>query len=145
MKLTIGVIGVGAMGRGICQWAVELGARVLGYDFREGAAADARTFVAEMLSRSVAKGKLSAAEREAMLAHFVVTEFLSEFVSADVVIEAIVEDIDVKRKLFAELEDVVSDDTILCTNTSSLSVTGCASDCRFPERVAGLHFSTPRR
>jgi 3-hydroxybutyryl-CoA dehydrogenase len=140
---TIGVIGAGAMGRGICQWAMESGAMVLAYDSVEGAAADARTFVVEMLSRSVAKGKLSAADRDAMLVRLVVVKSLSELVDADIVIEAIVEDIDAKRKLFAQLEGVVRDDAILCTNTSSLSITSCAGDCRNPTRVAGLHFFNP--
>lgn len=140
---TIGVVGAGAMGRGICQWALEMGAQAIVFDAKPGSANEARTFILDMLSRAVAKGKLTAAGRDAMISSLEVADSLASFASADVVIEAIVEDIDVKRKLFGELESVVREDAILCTNTSSLSVTACARDCRSPARVVGLHFFNP--
>src|SRR5260370_40392875 len=143
MKTTIGVIGAGAMGRGICQWALEMGATVIGFDAKEGAAADARAFIADMLSRSVAKGRLGASNRDEMIARLRVANSPSAFADADFVVEAIIEDIDAKRSLFAELEHIIRDDCLLCTNTSSLSVTACARDCRLPARVAGLHFFNP--
>jgi 3-hydroxybutyryl-CoA dehydrogenase len=143
MDTTIGVIGAGAMGRGICQWAAELGATVLVFDSRPDAAEDARAFVGDMLRRSTAKGKLTASACEEMLARLHVAGSIAHFADADIVVEAIVEDLGAKRRLFAELETVVGDDTILCTNTSSLSVTGCASQCRAPSRVIGLHFFNP--
>jgi 3-hydroxybutyryl-CoA dehydrogenase len=140
---TIGVVGAGAMGRGICQWALEAGTHVVVFDAKVGAAQDARSFIADMLSRAVAKGKLTSINRDATISRLEVAESLANFAGADIVIEAIVEDIDVKRKLFGEVESIIPDDAILCTNTSSLSVTGCARDCRIPARVAGLHFFNP--
>ena len=139
----IGVIGTGVMGRGIIQWAAESGATVLAYDTREGAAAEAVAFVAGLLARSVERGRMSAADRDAMLGRIQVAETLGELSGADMVVEAIIETLEAKRALFAELEQIVRDDAILCTNTSSLSVTSCARDCRVPGRVAGLHFFNP--
>ena len=140
---TIGVIGTGVMGRGIIQWAAESGATVLCYDSRAGAAGEAVAFVAGLLARSVDRGRMSAADRDAMLGRMQVASSLGELAAADMVIEAIVETLEAKRALFAELEQIVRDDAILCTNTSSLSVTSCARDCRVPGRVAGLHFFNP--
>jgi 3-hydroxybutyryl-CoA dehydrogenase len=140
---TIGVIGSGAMGRGICQWALELGATVLVYDSREGAAGEAQAYIADMFGRSVSKGRLSSDARTEMLGRLKIAQSLSDFSSADIVVEAIVEDLIAKQNLFKSLEDIVSAAAILCTNTSSLSVTSCASVCRSPERVAGLHFFNP--
>jgi 3-hydroxybutyryl-CoA dehydrogenase len=143
MSIRIGVIGAGAMGRGICQWAAELGATVLVFDARPEAAEEALAFVGDMLKRAAAKGKLSSAASEEMLARLHVVRSIADFAEADLVVEAILEDIFAKRKLFAELEAVVRDDAILCTNTSSLSITGCANQCRIPSRVIGLHFFNP--
>jgi 3-hydroxybutyryl-CoA dehydrogenase len=140
---TIGVIGTGVMGRGIMQWAAQSGATVLAYDARETAAAAAVASVADVLARSVARGRLSEAQRGAMLGRTRVAGAIAELAQADLVIEAIVEELDAKRQLFAELERIVGDDAILCTNTSSLSVTACARDCSRPGRIAGLHFFNP--
>jgi 3-hydroxybutyryl-CoA dehydrogenase len=139
----IGVIGTGVMGRGIIQWAAETGAVVLAYDAREGAAAEAVAFVAGLLARSVERGRMAAADRDAMLGRMQVASSLGELSGADLVIEAIIETLEAKRALFAQLEQIVRDDAILCTNTSSLSVTSCARDCRVPGRIAGLHFFNP--
>ena len=140
---TIGVVGAGAMGRGICQWALEMGSHVIVFDAKPGAAQAARTFIADMLSRAVAKSKLRSIDRDAMISRLEVAAGLANFANADILIEAVVEDMDVKRKLFGEIESLVRDDAILCTNTSSLSITACARDCRIPARVAGLHFFNP--
>ncbi len=140
---TIAVVGAGTMGRGIMQWAAEAGAAVLACDQRAGAAADAKGFIADLLARAVTRGRRSASERDAALARIGIVDRLVGLAGADIVIEAIVEDIEAKRQLFRDLEPVVGDAAILCTNTSSLSVTGCAADCRRPERVAGLHFFNP--
>ncbi len=140
---TIAVIGTGAMGRGIIQWAVESGAQVLAYDMTDGAADAARSFVHGLLDRAVTKGRMTAAERDDHLSRIIVTPDMGALTKADVVIEAIVEDLDAKRALFAQLENIVRNDTLLCSNTSSLSVTAIANGCRHPERVAGLHFFNP--
>ena len=131
------------MGRGIMQWAVEAGADVIAFDTCAGAAEEACRFVNAMLDRSVVKGRIAADARDDMTSCLRQVAAIGDISSCDIVIEAIVEDLDAKRRLFAGLEDVVSDQAILCTNTSSLSVTACAGECRLPGRVAGMHFFNP--
>jgi 3-hydroxybutyryl-CoA dehydrogenase len=140
---TIAVVGTGAMGRGIIQWASETGAEILTFDQQEGAAETARDFVKKILDRGVEKGRLSAGERDDRLARIKVVDDITAFSQADVVIEAILENVSAKQALFASLEPIVSTKTLLCTNTSSLSVTEIAFGCERPERVAGLHFFNP--
>lgn len=140
---TIAVIGTGAMGRGIIQWAAESGATVLAYDQADGAADKAISFVVGLLDRAVAKNRISQDVRDDRVSRIKPVSDLSDLASADVVIEAILEDLDIKRALFKELEAVVGRDTLLCTNTSSLSVTSIAFGCEYPDRVAGLHFFNP--
>jgi 3-hydroxybutyryl-CoA dehydrogenase len=140
---TIAIVGTGAMGRGIMQWAAEAGARVLAFDARPGAAAEAVGHVGDMLARLVDKGRMAGADREAALGRIAACGSMAELAGATIVVEAIVEDLEAKRALFAELEGIVAPDALLCTNTSSLSVTACAGACRVPERVAGLHFFNP--
>lgn len=136
---TIGIIGAGAMGRGIAQLAAEAGLDVLVHDKRASVAAEARDFAREMIARHVAKGRVEAASGERLR----VCTSLAEFAACDVVVEAITEDLEAKRALFAGLEDVVSDHALLVTNTSSLSITEIAAACTAPERVAGFHFFNP--
>lgn len=139
----VGVVGSGAMGQGIAQVAAQAGHPVLLVDSRPGAAASAVAAIAKTLNGLVDKGKRTAAERDATLARLTAMDGLSDLAPAGLVIEAIVEDLDVKRRLFAELEGVVGPDAILTTNTSSLSVTAIAAGVKRPERLAGLHFFNP--
>lgn len=139
----IGIVGTGVMGRGIAQWAAQAGATVLAYDSRPGAAAEALNFVGDSLARAVAKGRLEASIRTDVMNRIRLAADIGELESADLVIEAIAEDIDAKRQLFSELESIVRRDAILCTNTSSLSVTACARNCRDSGRIVGLHFFNP--
>ncbi len=142
--MTVAVVGSGAMGRGIAQVLAEGGARVLVSDARAGAAADAVAFVRGMLARAEEKGRMTAEAAASASAALVEVGPGSDAVrGADIVIEAVVEDLAVKRALFAEIEAVVADDALLATNTSSLSVTAIASALRRPERVVGLHFFNP--
>jgi 3-hydroxybutyryl-CoA dehydrogenase len=113
------------------------------FDASEGAAAEAKAFVAAMLDRQVAKGRLDAPSREAALARLSLAAGLQALAGVDAVVEAIVEDLEAKRRLFGELEPIVGDEAVLATNTSSLSVTQIAAACRRPERVAGCHFFNP--
>lgn len=140
---TVAVIGTGAMGRGIMQWAAECGARVLAHDAAPGAAAAACDFVADLWARAVAKGRMTPEVRDGLMARLVPVDTIDALAPADLAVEAIIEDTAAKRALFAQLEAVVGPDCILATNTSSLSVTGCARDCARPQRVAGLHFFNP--
>lgn len=141
--LILGIVGAGLMGRGIAQIAVQGGVRVRLFDTRDGAAAEARVYVDDMLAKLAAKGKIGDADARAAAERLVVATSLADLAGCDIVVEAIVENLDAKRGLFRELEAVVADGCILATNTSSLSVTSIAAACRRPERVAGFHFFSP--
>jgi 3-hydroxybutyryl-CoA dehydrogenase len=141
--LVVGVVGAGAMGRGIMQVAAEGGMRVIAYDMQPGAAAKAREFVVGMLERGVAKRTLSADAAASAAARITVVDAIGDLKSAHLVVEAIVERLDAKQALFVELDALCPPETILASNTSSLPVTAIASKCRNPERVSGLHFFNP--
>ncbi|KAF0165605.1 MAG: 3-hydroxybutyryl-CoA dehydrogenase [Rhodocyclaceae bacterium] len=142
-SLCIGIVGTGAMGRGIAQIAAQAGIRVLLFDALHGAAANARETVVGTLGKLAEKGKISAEALAAATAKLEVVPRLDELASAQVIIEAIVENLDVKKQLFQQLEDIIGADCILATNTSSLSVTSLAAACKRPERVGGFHFFNP--
>src|SRR6185437_11582497 len=139
----VAIIGAGAMGSGIAQVAAQAGHRVLLQDARTGAAANAQRAVARTLAALATKGKLTSEAAEAAAARIVPVANTEDVRGAALVIEAIVEDLAAKRALFAELERVVADSTLLATNTSSLSVTALAAGLRVPRRVAGMHFFNP--
>lgn len=139
----IGVIGAGAMGRGIVQLFVQAGHRVYCYDQAEGAAVSAIDFVISMIERGVQKGRFTREQADAISSAMYPAVSLDDLADCQIVVEAIVEDLQVKRQLFAELESVVGSDTILASNTSSLMVADIAAGCHHPERVAGLHFFNP--
>ena len=145
--LIVGVVGAGAMGSGIAHVAAAAGHRVVLGDARPEAFAKARAVVAKAVARDVEKGRLEQPAAEALLARIIDAGDLSAghaaFASCGVVIEAALEDLAVKRSLFAQLEQVVSAHAILATNTSSLSVAAIAGSCVHPERVIGMHFFNP--
>ncbi|MDH5343046.1 MAG: 3-hydroxyacyl-CoA dehydrogenase [Betaproteobacteria bacterium] len=141
--LCIGVIGTGAMGRGIVQVSAAGGMHVLMMDTRAGAAEEARDFVAKMLTRAAEKGSMSKADADAATGRIRVAQSMAEFKDCHMVVEAIVENLDAKRALFAELEGIVGPECILATNTSSMSVTTIGAKLKTPQRFAGLHFFNP--
>lgn len=140
---TIAVVGAGAMGRGIAQIAAQAGVLVRLYDTSADAVAAARESLRQLWDKLVQKGKLSPEQAEAALARVVPAASLQDLADTQLVIEAIVERLDIKRDLFSQLEAVVSADCILASNTSSLSITAIAAACKHPERVAGFHFFNP--
>ena len=140
---TVGVVGLGAMGAGIAQVAVEAGYEVVGREVTDELGSQARERIAHFLQRKVEKGRLQAAERDAALARLSPTTALADLSGCDLVIEAIVEELGPKQALFAELEQVVSPDAVLATNTSALSVGEIASAVSIPGRVVGMHFFNP--
>jgi len=142
-SLCIGIVGTGAMGRGIAQIAAQAGIRVLLFDALHGAAAGARETVIGTLGRLAEKGKITSAALAAAAAKLEVVARLDQLASAQIIVEAIVENLDVKKQLFQHLEDIIAADCILATNTSSLSVTSIAAGCKRPERVGGFHFFNP--
>ncbi|MBT6277192.1 MAG: 3-hydroxyacyl-CoA dehydrogenase, partial [Chromatiales bacterium] len=131
----IGVLGAGAMGRGIVQVAAAGGLTVRLYDTRPEAVEEACSFVGGMFSRAADKGRMSEAEAAAATARIKPVTTMQALAGCDAIVEAVIENLDVKRKVFAELESIVDASTILASNTSSLSVTTIASDCQHPERV----------
>jgi 3-hydroxybutyryl-CoA dehydrogenase len=141
--LVVGVIGCGVMGRGIAQIAVLAGAQIRLADSREGAASAARDTVTGTFGMLVEKGKLDKTRAEAAGQRLQACRDLKELAGCHVIVEAIVEDLDAKKALFASLEPIVGPDAILATNTSSLSVTAIAAGLQYPERVAGFHFFNP--
>lgn len=140
---TIGIIGAGAMGRGIAQVAAMAGCKVTVLDSSATACQEAQMSLRKIMDRLVEKGKISADEGSEFLSCIEYTSSLDKISTSELVIEAVIENLEVKKNLFANLEDVVSPACLLATNTSSLSVTSIASSCRHPHRVLGLHFFNP--
>jgi 3-hydroxybutyryl-CoA dehydrogenase len=141
--LSLAVVGTGVMGRGIAQIAAQAGIRVLLHDSRPGAARDAKESVSAQLAKLAEKGRL---ERDALgraQANLVIADSREALASCPIVIEAIVENLDAKRELFRSLEDIVSGDCLMASNTSSFSITAIAAACKQPERIAGFHFFNP--
>lgn len=141
--LVLGVVGSGLMGRGIAQIAALAGVRAVLFDARAEAAVEARRALGETFAMLAGKGKLAQAEAEAALARIVAAPTIAGLAPCDIVVEAIVENLEAKRGLFKSLEEVVRDDCLLATNTSSLSITAIAAACRLPERFGGFHFFSP--
>jgi 3-hydroxybutyryl-CoA dehydrogenase len=141
--LVAGVAGAGTMGRGIAQVLAQCGARTLVFDAQPGAARKAKDSIAQALARLAEKGRLGAADVEKTLQRVEVADSLEGLAPCHVVVEAIVEDLGAKQKLFSSLEQAVKADCILASNTSSLSVTAMAAACKRPGRVAGYHFFNP--
>ena len=139
----IAVIGAGAMGRGIVQLFAQSGHRVKFYDTSEAAVAAAHSFVTDMFDSKVDKGRISREEANQATANLVPCTQLGDIADCDIVVEAVLEDLEIKRGLFAELETVVSPSAVIASNTSSLLIADIAARCKHPERVAGLHFFNP--
>ena len=139
----IGLVGLGAMGLGIAQVYLQAGFKVLATDSLEKTLEQAPFRLQEQLQARVNSGKLSASQQQEMLSHLHIVPDLSGLAAAHLVIEAIIEALGPKQAVFQALERIISPETILATNTSSLSVTALAQGLTHPERVIGLHFFNP--
>jgi len=139
----VGVVGLGTMGSGIAQLAIEAGYETVAREVTDELGEAARGRIAHFLQRKVDKAQLSESEHEAALGRLSVTTSLDDFARCDLVVEAIVEEIEAKLSLFRVLDSIVRADAILATNTSALSVTEIASAVSAPERVVGMHFFNP--
>ena len=139
----VAVIGSGAMGAGIAQTAASAGHPVLLFDTRDGAAARAIDGIHQVYGRLVEKGRMTAQAAQAAGARMRVAASLADVSEAALVVEAIVEHLDAKRTLFADLENIVGEHCILATNTSSISVTAIGAILRRPQRLVGMHFFNP--
>ena len=140
---TLAIVGTGVMGMGIAQIAAQAGIEVLLFDVKPDSANQGRHSLQSTLETLAAKGKFTDEQLQATLANLIVVEDISAIAKVNVVIEAIIENLEIKQQLFMQLESIVAVNTILASNTSSLSVTAIASVCEHPERVAGLHFFNP--
>jgi 3-hydroxybutyryl-CoA dehydrogenase len=139
----IGVLGAGTMGAGIAQVAAEAALEVLLHDPIPGAVERGRERIGKLLDRKVEKQQLSAAERDAALARIRPARTVEDIAAAELVVEAIPEDLPLKRDAFRLLDAAAQDGTLLATNTSSLSVAAIAAGTRHPQRVLGMHFFNP--
>jgi 3-hydroxybutyryl-CoA dehydrogenase len=139
----VGVVGLGTMGAGIAQVSVQSEHETVGREISEELNEQARATIYRYLTRAVEKERMSAADKDAALDRLTLTTSLGDLADCDLVIEAIVEDLDPKRELFAELERICRPAAILATNTSALSVSAIAQAVDRPERVIGMHFFNP--
>lgn len=137
----IGVIGAGAMGSGIAQVAAMAGHNVVLFDANAAALDKAKAAITAAISKLAEKGKI--ADAGAVLNRFSFAADIHAFAGCGLIIEAIIENLDIKKKVFADVEAVVTESCTLATNTSSLSVTSIAAACKKPGRVLGLHFFNP--
>ena len=141
--LKIGVLGSGSMGSGIAQVAATAGHEVLLFDTNPAALEKAKDKLLKILNRLVEKGRMDDRTAKAVFGRIYFVDSMSDFAGAGLVIEAIIEDIGIKKSVFGQLEKITGRQAILATNTSSLSVAAIASACEKPERVLGIHFFNP--
>ena len=142
-ELIVGVIGSGSMGSGIAQVAAQAGHQVFLNDSNGEALERAAKGHQKIFARLVEKGRMEEAEAQACAKRIIYTQKLEDLKNCGLTIEAIIEDLEIKQGLFQELEMICSDDAVLATNTSTLSVVGIGSKLKDPSRVIGLHFFNP--
>jgi 3-hydroxybutyryl-CoA dehydrogenase len=138
----VGVIGAGTMGQGIAQICAMAGLEVILYDLNEASLSVAVAQIESNLYKGIERGKVTAAQKDQTLSNIKVINEL-ELLQCDLVIEAIIEDLEVKRKLFLKLEAINDKETIFASNTSSIPITRIAAVLKFPERFIGMHFFNP--
>jgi len=143
MKLNIGIIGSGTMGSGIAQVAAASGCKVNIFDLNGEALIKAESKLEKILNRLIEKDRITAKEKDRIQSNIHYVDSIKNLSDSDLVIEAIIEDLDVKQNLFGELESYVSKECIIASNTSSLSIASIASALKRPERCIGIHFFNP--
>ena len=141
--MNVAIIGSGTMGSGIAQVAATSGCAVKLFDLNQEALTKSKKALETTLSKLVEKEKINATEKSRIQNNIFYVNTLKDLSDSDLVIEAIIENLEVKRKVFSELETLVSENTILASNTSSLSIASIAASCQKPERVIGIHFFNP--
>jgi len=139
----IGVVGSGAMGNGIALVAASAGHPTIVYDTNSSALEKARTNLSNSLKKLIEKEKISSDKAQSILELTSYSNSIQDFKSCDLIIEAIIENIDIKQSVFKELESITSETCVLASNTSSLSITSIACICNNPEKVIGIHFFNP--
>lgn len=141
--IEVGIIGAGTMGSGIAQVAAQSGHKVILFDTSEEALEKAMGKLEKIMSRLLEKGKITAQDKEQILGRISTCNDMDAFRHCGLIIEAIIENNEIKRKVFEELELLVEDECILASNTSSLSIASIAASCEKPGRVVGIHFFNP--
>lgn len=138
-----GVVGAGQMGSGIAQVAAQAGLNVIMRDIKDEFVQRGLNNIKKNLERAVSKGKISEDEKNAILGRIKGTTDMNDFKDADFVVEAVIENFDLKKQVFQELDEITRDDIVLATNTSSISITKIAACTKRPEKVIGMHFMNP--
>ena len=141
--MNVGIIGSGTMGSGIAQVAATAGCKVKLYDTNQVALDKAKTALGKILSRLIEKGRIDSDEKQRIQSNIAYVDSLKELSDSDLTIEAIIENLEVKQKVFKELETYVSEKCIIASNTSSLSIASIAASLEKPERCIGIHFFNP--
>ena len=139
----VGVVGAGAMGTGIANVIALNGYDVVLRDLDEVYLQASRKRMDDFMSKSMAKGKMTEQQKQEALDRIHTTTNLEAFRDVDLVVEAVIENLDLKKEVFSQLDEIVGEHAILATNTSSMSITEIASSTKRPDRVAGLHFFNP--
>ena len=139
----IGIVGSGAMGSGIALVAATAGHKVLVYDTNQASLQSGSTQIRSVVNRIIEKKKITADKGNEIFENIIWADKPDGFTDCGLVIEAIIEDLEIKRKVFSSLEKLVSKDCIIASNTSSLSITSIASSCQIPRRIVGIHFFNP--
>jgi len=141
--MNVGIIGSGTMGSGIAQVAATAGCRVKLYDTNQVALDKAKAALEKILNRLIEKGRIDSQEKMRIQTNILYVDSLKELSDSNLTIEAIIENLDIKKKVFSELESYVADDCIIASNTSSLSIASIAASLQKPERCVGIHFFNP--
>ncbi|MDG5489966.1 3-hydroxyacyl-CoA dehydrogenase NAD-binding domain-containing protein [Psychroserpens sp. SPM9] len=141
--MNVGIIGSGTMGSGIAQVAATAGCQVKLYDTNQAALDKAKASLENILSRLIEKGRIDASEKNRIQSNINYINSLKDLSDSNLTIEAIIENLDIKQKVFSELEGYVSEDCIIASNTSSLSIASIAASLKKPERCIGIHFFNP--
>jgi 3-hydroxybutyryl-CoA dehydrogenase len=139
----LGVVGAGTMGNGIAQIAAQIGCEVVMRDIEMRFVEGGMKKVEAFLAKSVEKGKLEAKEKDAILGRIKGTVDMADLKDVDLVVEAVLEDLDLKKSVFKELDEICRPGVILATNTSSMSITEIAASTKRPDKVCGMHFFNP--
>ncbi|MGB0981249.1 MAG: 3-hydroxyacyl-CoA dehydrogenase NAD-binding domain-containing protein [Winogradskyella sp.] len=141
--MNVGIIGSGTMGSGIAQVAATAGCKVKLFDTNQNALDKAKVSLQKILARLIEKGRLNADEKNRIQSNITYVKNLKDLADSNLTIEAIIENLDIKKKVFSELESYVAEDCIIASNTSSLSIASIAASLKKPERCVGIHFFNP--
>jgi 3-hydroxybutyryl-CoA dehydrogenase len=140
---TVGVLGAGAMGNGIAQLAAQIGCDVVMRDIEDAYVERGMKSIDKFLSKSVEKGKIETKDKDAIMGRIKATTDMADLKDVDFLVEAVLEDLDLKKKVFKELDGLCRPEVVLATNTSSMSITEIATATNRPDKVCGMHFFNP--